>query len=364
MAADYQRSSLFDLRRLSSIQIRVAGILLVSLLAVLAAFVKIVIGLAAHKGWDWVGFFQDVAQFAVIAAVVAAVTAGIAALAVRRQHEFLIFRSLAVVLIAFYGPSTAIFRVSPSDTKERRAEFLETALDLVDQVLRTLPELAQWLQEFVAKYGKAAEPRLSSVIPEVDAALAQLASAQESTLALISSMLWSEFHRIITASHDLLNLRGQRRTLLSYLADDLAQITATESKLAAGAAAVRDSVVAYLALMQQTDAAIESDFILRNTNSDLWISTAPTGKTYLVTQASLSGVSDRVAYLLAFCDERLRDTSDIELRRVATGLAPSFRALAAEFWAANDLAMLYRSLVEEALRVGPASIGAVAPQGR
>jgi hypothetical protein len=262
MAADSRRSSRFDLRRLSSTQIQVVGILLVSLLAVLAAFVKIVIGLAAHEGWDWVGLFQGIAQFAVIAAIVTAITAGIAALATRRQHESLIFRSLAVVLIAFYGPSTAIFRVSPSDTKERRAEFLKTALDLVDQVLRTLPELAQWLQEFTATYGKAAEPRRSSIIPEFDAALEQHASAKERVLAHIISMLWSEFHRIITASHDLLNLRGQRRTLLSYLVDDLAQITATESELAAGAAAVRDSAVAYLALMQQTDAAIESDFIL------------------------------------------------------------------------------------------------------
>jgi len=116
------------MRGLSSAQIQAVGIVLVALLTVLAAFLKILIGLEAHEGWDWVGFFQDVVQFAVIAAIITVASTVISGWALRRQHEALIFRSLPIFFSAFYGPVTKVFRVSPSDTAKKKQEFLKTAL--------------------------------------------------------------------------------------------------------------------------------------------------------------------------------------------------------------------------------------------
>jgi hypothetical protein len=337
------------LRGLSAAQIQAVGILLGSLLAIVAAFLKLVIGLESHKGWDWVGFFQDVAQFAFIAAIVTAASAGISALALRRQHEALIFRSLSVVLIAFHGPSAKIFRVSPSDTIEKQSEFLALALGIVDQTEKTMQELAGWLYDFTRKYAETVPSKPTSRIPEVRDALEQLKTAQDAMLARVTTLLWNEFNTIMIHSHDQLNLRGQRRTLLSYLVDDLAQITSTNSDLAAGAVEVRDRAVEYLAMIQQTDAAIESDFILNKSSGQLWAPNPAAGKASEITLAALSSVSDRAAYMLAYCNERLEDASDSDFRSLAAPLAPSFRALGAELFAAMDLTKAFESLVRQAL---------------
>jgi hypothetical protein len=347
------------LHRLSSVQIQVAGVVLVSLLAVLAAFLKLVIGLEAHKGWDLVGFFQDVAQFAFIAAIVTAVSAGVNVLALRRQHQDLIFRSLSVVLIAFHGPSTTIFRVSPSDTIERQSEFLKTALSIIDQTEETMRQFAGWLYDFIKKYGETEPSAPASRDPMLRAAREQLQAAKDAIEAGVSKLLWNEFHRIMTLSHDHQNLRGQRRILLSYLVDDLAQITSANSELAAGAIAVRERAVEYLALIQQTDAAIESDFVLNSAGSKLWTTNPTAGKTYQVNLAGLSSVSDRVAYLLAYCDERLDNATGSDFKNLVSLLAPSFRALEAEFYAAKDLAKAFRSLTEQALSARTAPVSSV-----
>lgn len=239
--------------------------------------------------------------------------------------------------------------MSSSDTIEIQNKFLQEALGIIAKTQETMQQLAGWLFEFTSEYGKTESFKLASSNSMPSGTLEQLEDLRDAVKAGIIKLLWNEFHSTITLSHDHLNLRGQRRIVLSYLVDDLAQITSANSELAAGAIKVRDSAVEYLALIQQTDAAIESDFVLSSSSSQLWTTNSAVGKTYQVNLAVLSSVSDRVAYLLAYCNERLDNATDSEFRRLVAPLAPSFRALGAELYAAMDLTKAFQSLAKQAL---------------
>ena len=169
--------------------------------------------------------------------------------------------------------------------------------------------------------------------------------------AELNTMMWTGFSNIIANSHDQLNLRGQRRTLLSYLVDDLAQIVSADNELTAGAIEVRNRAVEYLALVQQTDAAIESDFVLNSTSSQLWTSGRGWTPTYCVNLAALSRTSDRVAFLIAYCNERFKDATDDVIRSIVPLLRSSFAALSMELVAAVDVAEAFTALTEQAMNV-------------
>lgn len=162
MTGIFSSENLSKLRqfRLSSTQVAVIGV--TSLFAVLAALLKMVIGLANHKGWDWVTFFQDVVQFAFIAAVVAGMSAVIVRWDVERYHEALVTRTLRLMLIALHGSIADVFEISKRFTNADAARMIQEKSDSLIKVSADFNDFTQKLQEFTDKIAELAPSRMTA----------------------------------------------------------------------------------------------------------------------------------------------------------------------------------------------------------
>ncbi len=329
------------LRHLNSSRIQAIGVLLVSLLAILAAFLKIAIGLANHEGWSWVGFFQDIVQFAFIATIVAAVSAAINRLALRREHEALVSRTLRMILVALYGNIADIFEVSPQFKASR-------AVQMIDNTEKSLRQTSSALIDFNNKY--VSPPASEKIYSDPSArALQEMLNAMKDLIGQFDKLItWSEVSKHIALSYGYQGLRSQRRIVLSYIVDDLAQIATAGGALAGSAIVARDRAVMYVALVEQTDATIESDFALGRSLA----LAAGTARNAIpgVDMAAFSSTSDRVAYLMAYCNGLLEDAAtERQIRDVVTPVSLSLTALAQELAAAAMLAHAMSNLAQQAL---------------
>jgi hypothetical protein len=331
-----------NLQRLKPSRTQIIGILVTSLLAVLAAFLKIAIRLQSHTGWDWVGFFQDVVQFAFIAAIVAFASSAIIKWDVERYHGALVNRTLQTILISFYGQTKSDIKISLSDARV----FIVGKRD-------SLATIRDGLENFTVR----AEEDLTGADPDI---LRSIADAQRD--------VWVRLSKGITEFYAQDGLRHQRTMLFSYIVAELGQISSTSgASLAERAIIARDRAIQYLARITMTDVAIESDFALRN-SSTLSVGTqkdAPIFSAYPVDLRALSCTSDRVVYLMAYCDTVMANATQREqINDLVVNLKLSLSALSKEVDGASRLAEALVDLTDEAIAQKRSTVAAQKPHVR
>jgi hypothetical protein len=332
-----------NLRYLKLSRSQIIAIGVPSLLAIIAAFLKVVIGLGSHKGWNWIGFFQDVVQLGFIAAIVTGASAAIIRWDVDRTHAALVMRTLRLVLIAFYGQLAEPFEISSSFTPA-------DALNLLKKTQDDLLTVNKGVLDFVQRFTERPDLRLRSAIPELDASFAQLSESVDELLTGWQGIIWTELSRLIKTYEP--GLRYQRAMLFSYIISDLGQISSTSgASLAKLAIVARDRAALYGMLVKRTDAAIEADLVLRSSSSAAAAKDdAAIFSTYPVDLSALSCTSDRVAYLLAYCDTAMKDaTRADQVRALVDPLKLSLLAVSSEISEATQLARALSDLTEEAI---------------
>jgi hypothetical protein len=335
--------------RLSSSQLAVIAV--TSLFAVLAAFLKVAIGLAHHNGWAWVDFFQDVVQFAFIAAIVAGASAVIARWDVEHYHQALVTRTLRMMLIALHGPQADVFEISDHFTDADAAQMIREKSDSLAEVAKYFNDFAQKLEDFAEESARhTPSPDDNLYTQQIEQGFATMYAA----LAPILAALWRALRQSITASYDQDGLRHQRSIILSHIIADLAQISSTSgASLADEAIIARDRAVQYLALVARTDAAIESWLVQGNLmlspGAKATDSLSAMLSTYSVDLDILSCTSDRLGYLVAYCDKVLGSNPQTEEVIALLPLKALFWTVSVEVAEASRLAGEFGDLATRAI---------------
>jgi hypothetical protein len=351
MTDNYLKERWGHLRQLRLSRSQIAAIFVTSIFAIVAAFAKIVIGLANGKGWDWVGFFQDVIQFAFIAAVVAGVSAMILAWDAERHHEALVTRTLRMMLIALHGSIAEVFERSNSFKDVDAAQMIKNKAASLSAVSGNFLDFNAKLNEFVeSRESHAPAPDDSPYSAQFKKGMGMIDDALAGVLALA----WGQLRQAITFSYDPDGLRRQRSIILSHIVADLAQISSTSGATLANEAIVaRDRAVQYLASVAGTDAAIESYLVHGNLKlspgAKVGAALSTTLSTYPVDLSRMACTSDRVDFLISYCDEVFGDQPKTQEIVAIVPASHLFSYLSVEVSSAAQLASAFSDLAEKAI---------------
>jgi len=276
--------------------------IVLTVVATVAAFIKMAIGLASGNGWELVTFFQDLTQNFFIAVVIVVITEVLTDYQerVRKQHEQRDFVLKRVKTIAtFIG--------LPSGLGQEDSDVIEMIRNKASVWGDLGSELRRFTSGDLSERHKAEQMGLSS-IPEL------LSLVKDSE----ASATWTEVSGRIRVTFAGDGDRKQRSIYLRYLVDDLATIASTgEKTLAQEAKKCRDCAIDLSAKAQLTDAMVEN-FLgfsrLSQPNSE----TQAIFGLYPGDLDALTSVTDSVKLLLAFCDEvsrRIQSDPDIRVTR-------------------------------------------------
>jgi hypothetical protein len=306
-----------------------------TVIAVVAAFIKMVIGLASGNGLAWVTFFQDFTENFFIAAVIVYITAVIAdyqnRARIRREQSTYVLQRVETIAQVIGLPSGI----------GKQKDLLENPQG--SDIINMLTIKTDRWRDLGKNFRELTEARADlDSKPGPSAAVQNLAHKQ----AILFRMMWRDVSSHIRVLYAADGERKQRATYLRFLVDDLAVITAAnEGKLAAEAERCRELAIGLIARTQYTDALVESCLVF-----DLL---APPGSAaravfgpYQDDLAALARIRDPVKGLIAYCDKAL---DIIEHEQDYRTLLSSIFASVARALQALDLELTYASLLGKAL---------------
>lgn len=351
MAGNSLKESWQRLRQLSLSRSQIAAIVVTSAFAIVAAFAKIVIGLANGEGWDWVGFFQDVIQFAFIAAVVAGVSAMILAWDAERHHKALVTRTLRMMLIALHGSIAEGFEISDTFKDVDAARMIQDKAASLTTVSSNFLDFSNKLKEF------AENSRKHTPSPDDSPYTAQFKKGMgvtDDALAGWLGLMWTTLRESIPMSYDPDGLRRQRSIILSHIVADLAQISSTSgATLAYEAIVARDRAVQYLASVVGTDAAIESWLVHGNlglsSGAKVEDDLSAMLSAYPVDLSRMACTSDRVGFLISYFDQILGASPKAKEIVAIVPVSPLLTYVSVEVISAAQLAAAFSDLATKAI---------------
>jgi hypothetical protein len=274
--------------------------------AVVAAFVKMVIGLVSGNGWALVTFFQDLTENFFIVAVVVYITAVLTdyqnRVRMRKEQSAYVLRrveTIARVIGLPYGMGG-------------QKDLLESPRD--SEIVSMLTQKADAWRDLGTNYKELKQDRAKlDLVSGKPAFLKNLVNGKD---VIVFRLLWKDVSSRVEVLYAAAGERKQRTTYMNFLVDDLAIIAATyEGKLTSEAERCRELAIGLIAWSQYTDAQVETCLAF-----DL---VAPPGseirkvlEPYRDDLAEFARMTDPVKGLIACCDRVLKIIESAQNERV------------------------------------------------